>query len=92
LHQFRQRSSESFGLTVGQLKQFSQHQQALNRPIAVDKGVSDLGTIVVVSPLLDDILAEPEGDRPSLDQRFVILSPVCDPVSTFPLSGHVEPP
>jgi hypothetical protein len=92
LHQCGERSSELFGLAIGESKQLSQFQQAFNRAVAVHEGVSDLRLSIGVMPVLDHVLAKPERNRASLNERLVILAPIFDPVRAFTCSGRVETP
>ena len=92
LHQFDERFAESFGLTIGQLKQLSQDEQTLDGGVAVDKRMPDSGVCVVVTPFFDRFFAKPEGNRPALHERLVVFAPICDFVRTFPCTGHVETP
>jgi hypothetical protein len=83
-HQCGQRFSQSFGLAIWQLKKFPQNQQALYRHIAVYKRVAHLGFGILVTPFLNCVLAKPERNRASINQRLVVFSPI----SVVPSSLH----
>lgn len=66
LHQLYQRLAKPFGLAIRQPKQLSQHQQRLDRRVAVDKRSPYLRLIVRVLPLLERLVRKPKRNITSV--------------------------
>lgn len=88
LHQHDQRAAQAFGLPIWKPKQFTQHEQAFDRRIAVYKRASNLGLIVRMFPRVDHLIAKPERDRAALHERLVILSPLRNLVPCLCLGNN----
>ena len=90
LHQLNQRFTKPFGLAVRQSKQLPQDEQRFDCRVAIDERSSTFLLLVLVFPLLDRLVGEPERNVTSRDQRVVVLRPICDLVRFFRRFRHLD--